>query len=72
MTEQHHLLTVSAAADLAAEIGDPLSVDAIRRAARTGQIANTQRFTFGYLFTDNDFLRWLHNRPKPGPKPTND
>jgi DNA-directed RNA polymerase subunit RPC12/RpoP len=66
------MITVSAAVDLAAEHGDPLSRESIQRAARLGQIANAQRMSFGYLFTDHDFLRWLRNRPKPGPKPRED
>lgn len=69
MTDQHNLITVTKAVDLASEHGASLTDRHIRRAARLGDIANAQRFTFGWMFTDHDFLYWLANRNKPGPKP---
>jgi len=70
MTRLDKLITVQQAVQLAASHGEDVPPVTVRWAARKGWIPNAQKLGRDWVFTDVDFVSWLRNRPKPGPKPS--
>jgi len=62
-------LTSSEAQELAINVtGNNVPISSITHACRTGHIRNSEKQGRDWRFPQMNFLHWLRNRPKPGPK----